>query len=118
LGAAFVQTFVRIREQVYSNLIGLHVDAGSTLTVERLHEYAGALAARSVGGAQANARATALLGHSVQTQASVLAYADGFNLLGFAVVGALLMMLLLRNPPTRPRAPDHRVAPSSSAEGR
>ena len=29
LGAAFIQTFVRVREQVYSNLVGLHVTTGS-----------------------------------------------------------------------------------------
>ena len=29
LGSAFVQTFVRVREQVYSNLVGLHVTVGS-----------------------------------------------------------------------------------------
>lgn len=31
LGAAFVQTFVRMREQTYSNLIGLHINTGSLL---------------------------------------------------------------------------------------
>jgi hypothetical protein len=29
----------------------------------------------------------------------VLAYIDGFMVLGFAVIGALLLMLLLRDPP-------------------
>ena len=29
LGSAFIQTFVRVREQVYSNLVGLHVTTGS-----------------------------------------------------------------------------------------
>ncbi len=110
LGSAFVQTFVRVREQVYSNLVGLHVDAGSLLTDIRLHDYAGVLAGRSVGEAEANARATALLARSVQIQASVLAYADGFMLLGFAVFGALLTMLLLRDPPVRLVSPGNAAA--------
>ena len=100
LGAAFVQTFVRVREQTYSNLVGLHVTAGSFATDQRLRDYARAVTARSIGQGEARARATALLARSVQTQANVLAYIDGFMVIGFAVIGVLLMMLLLRNPPT------------------
>ena len=105
LGAAFVQTFLRIREQTYSNLIGLHVNAGSLLTDQRLDEYARAVTGRSVGQPEAAARATALLARSVQNQAYVLAYIDGFMVLGFAVIGALLLMLLLRDPPSNLEQP-------------
>ena len=99
LGAAFVQTFVRMREQTYSNLIGLHINTGSLLTDQRLDDYAQAVAGRSVGQPEAAARAIALLARTVQKQAYVLAYIDGFMVLGFAVIGALLLMLLLRDPP-------------------
>jgi DHA2 family multidrug resistance protein len=99
LGAAFIQTFVRMREQVYSNLVGLHVTAGSVATSQRLQDYAHAVNARSVGPAEASERATALLAHSVQTQAYVLAYIDGFMVIGFAAIVVLLMMLILREPP-------------------
>jgi len=34
-----------------------------------------------------------------ENQAYVLAYIDGFMVLGFAVIGALLLMLLLRDTP-------------------
>jgi DHA2 family multidrug resistance protein len=102
MGSAFVQTFTRVREQVYSNLVGLHVTTGSLATDQRLQEYAGAVASRSVGPAQANARATALLARSVAAQANVLAYIDGFMVIGFATIGVLLLMLLLRQPPGLP----------------
>jgi MFS transporter, DHA2 family, multidrug resistance protein len=49
LGNAFVQTFVRTREQTYSNLIGLHVNAGSLLTDQRLEYYAKIVAGRDGG---------------------------------------------------------------------
>jgi MFS transporter, DHA2 family, multidrug resistance protein len=103
LGSAFVQTLVRTREQTYSNLIGLHINTGSLLTDQRLQDYAKAVADRSTGEPQANARAIALLARSVQNQAYVLAYIDGFMVLGFAVIGALLLMLLLRDPPAHHR---------------
>jgi MFS transporter, DHA2 family, multidrug resistance protein len=99
VGNAFVQTFVRTREQTYSNLIGLHVNTGSLLTDQRLEHYAKIVGGRSVGDPQATARATVLLARAVQNQAYVLAYIDAFMVLGFAVVGALLLMLLLRDPP-------------------
>jgi MFS transporter, DHA2 family, multidrug resistance protein len=99
LGSAFIQSFVRVREQTYSNLIGLHVNPGSLLTDQRLEQYTNAVAGRSVGAPEAAARATALLARAVQNQAYVLAYIDAFMVLGFAVIGALLLMLLLRDPP-------------------
>lgn len=99
VGNAFVQTFVRTREQTYSNLIGLHVNTGSLLTDQRLEHYAKIVGGRSVGDPEAAARATALLARAVQNQAYVLAYIDAFMVLGFAVIGALLLMLLLRDPP-------------------
>ena len=88
------------RADAYSNVVGLHVTAGSFATDQRLRDYARAVTARSIGQGEARARATALLARSVQTQANVLAYIDGFMVIGFAVIGVLLMMLLLRNPPT------------------
>lgn len=107
LGLGFMQTFVRVREQVYSNVIGLHVAADSLLTNQRLQDQAQALAGLSTGQVEANARATALLARSVQGQAYVLAFIDGFMIVGFAAIGALLLMLLLRTPPA-PAAAVHR----------
>jgi DHA2 family multidrug resistance protein len=105
LGSAFIQTFVRVREQVYSNLVGLHVTTGSFATDQRLQDYAGAVAARSVGQPEANARAASLLAHAVQVQADVLAYIDGFMVIGFATIAVLLLMLCLRNPPVMAHPP-------------
>jgi DHA2 family multidrug resistance protein len=56
---------------------------------------------RSVGQVEANERAIALLARSVEAQAYVLAYIDGFMIIGFAVIGTLLLMLLLRSPPAQ-----------------
>jgi len=102
LGSGFIQTFLRVREQMYSNLVGLHVVVGSHATDQRLQYYANAVSDRSNGQAQASARAVALLAHSVQDQASVLSFIDGFMLLGFVSLGALLLMLLLKDPPEHP----------------
>jgi hypothetical protein len=89
------------REQIYSNLIGQHVAVGTWLTSERLLNYAQLVKGRSIGQVDANARATALLADAVQKQAYVLAFIDGFMVLGFAVIGVLSLMLLLRTPPAQ-----------------
>ncbi|HEY4163976.1 MAG TPA: MFS transporter [Dongiaceae bacterium] len=102
LGTAFIQTFVRVREQVSSNLIGLHVASGALNTDQRLQIYAHALSPRSTGPAEASERAIALLARAVQVQANVLAYNDSFLAVGIAVICVLLLMLLLRTPAPQP----------------
>jgi DHA2 family multidrug resistance protein len=100
LGSGFIQTFLRVREQMYSNLVGLHVIVGSHTTEERLQYYANLVGDRSNG--QSEARATAFLAHAVQNQANVLSYIDGFMLLGFSALAALFLMLMLKDPPAQP----------------
>lgn len=93
-GIAVMATILRVREQLHSNLIGLHLARGDT-------DVAQALAARAAlfqadGIALAKARATAALASAVQREANVLAYIDGFSLtfvaalFGILVAGAML----------------------------
>ncbi|GLK82698.1 MFS transporter [Ancylobacter defluvii] len=93
-GIAVMSTFLRIREQTHSNLIGLHVARGDA-------DIAQAIAARAAmfqadGVAYAKARATARLAAIVQREANVLAYIDGFSLtfvvalFGIIVAAAML----------------------------
>lgn len=107
LGFGFMQSFVRMQEQVYSNVIGQHVTAGSINIIPRLQDYA-VVIDRSIGQAGANARATALLARAVATQANVLGYIDGIMIIGFAAIGVLLLMLL-REWPGLPVRSDLRV---------
>ncbi|TAL98712.1 MAG: MFS transporter [Paraburkholderia sp.] len=99
LGVAFMQTFLRVREQIHSYLVGLHVTSGSYLTESRLGGYSAAVAFRSSGQAEAQARATGLLARAVQTQANVLSYIDGFTVIGISTVGCLLLIIMLRPAP-------------------
>jgi MFS transporter, DHA2 family, multidrug resistance protein len=92
IGTAFMQTFVRLREQVHSNLIGLHVDSLSGLTVDRLTLYRNAVASHGADIAAAAARATNLLSAAVARQAAVLSFIDGFLA---AAAGAYLCLLLV-----------------------
>jgi DHA2 family multidrug resistance protein len=102
IGTAFMQTFVRIREQVHSNLIGLHVDGLGGATTDRLAEYTGAIGAHTSDAGAAAARAADLLAASVAQQASVLAYIDGFLA---AAIGSFVCLVLAATMRPAPPAP-------------
>ena len=99
IGNAFVQTYVRVREQVASNLLGLHVQSGGTLVGGRLGAYASAVQARSEGPTDAAARAASLLGRRCGSRRTCCLYSDGFTIVSLAVVAMLLLAALLRPPP-------------------
>ena len=103
LGTASMTWFVRTREQMQSNLLGLHVVQGGTLTQARLAGTAAAMQARSLG-AEAAARADSLLGRAVQQQAYVLAFIDALSLLALAAAACLVLVAWLRAAPPPPAA--------------
>ncbi len=102
LGTAFMQTFIRMREQIHSNLTGAHVDALAALTIERLAAYRSAVGSRTADLEAAAARATKLLAASVAQQASVLAYIDGFLAAAAGAFVCLLLVAYLRPPRPSP----------------
>jgi DHA2 family multidrug resistance protein len=102
LGTAFMQTFVRVREQVHSNLVGLHVMQGTGATADRLAAYVAGLGAHTSDAAVAAAQAAKLLASAVAVQASVLAYADGFAIAALGAFGCLVLVALMRRGPRSP----------------
>lgn len=98
IGTAFMQTFVRVREQVHSNLIGLHVDSLAGATVDRLAAYRNAVSAHTADVAIASARATSLLSSAIAKQAAVLSYIDGFLAAAGGAFVCLLLIALLPRP--------------------
>jgi len=105
LGTAFIQTFVRVREQVYSNLIGQHLSSGTDV-VERI-----VTALANIFGQHANnvgletSQGIATAGHFVQRESYVLAYIDGFWIVAWVLAAAPLLVLLLRRAPPNPMTP-------------
>jgi DHA2 family multidrug resistance protein len=96
VGVAIMTRFVSVREQFHSNLLGLNVQSGSWLTYERLRMLSGGLLPVSAGPDESQARAVALLSQQLRAQAYTQAVADGFVLIGWVVVGFLLVLLFLR----------------------
>src|SRR5215469_18625601 len=68
IGSAFVATLARVREQVASNLIGLHVQIGDAQVIQRIRGY-GAVTTRA-DPAGAAARGTDVLDNAVRAAAT------------------------------------------------
>jgi DHA2 family multidrug resistance protein len=96
IGVAVMTRFITVREEFHSNLLGLHVQAGSWLTDERVRMLSAGLLPASTGPEEAQYRAVGILSQQVRAQAYTMATSDGFVLIGWMVVAYLLLMLLLR----------------------
>jgi DHA2 family multidrug resistance protein len=102
IGTAFMQTLIRVREQIHSNLIGLHVVDGAGLTADRLAAYAGRVGTHIADPASVTAQASKLLSSAVIAQANVLAYADGFGAAALGAFGCLVLVAFMRRGPPSP----------------
>jgi MFS transporter, DHA2 family, multidrug resistance protein len=104
MGLALIGTFARVRGQVASNLIGLHVQIGDGQVVERLKLYARA-AAPAADPAPALGRSLGLLGSVVRSMATTQGVIDSFIGVGAISVGALLLLVIQRGAPEGPSSP-------------
>ncbi len=105
IGSAVIQTFVRVREQVYSNLIGLHVVTGLPATEQATAQLAGPFGSRTIGIGDPAAQGVGVLANVVRREAYVLAYIDAFWLIAWVSLLGILLVLLLRPPPPNPLIP-------------
>jgi DHA2 family multidrug resistance protein len=97
VGQAFVSTFSRIREQRASNLLGSHLQAGTSEVVHRLQAYVGAVSRDGVADA---ASGTAVLGRLVRALATTQGVIDTYVAIA-ALAACGLVILVLLDPPER-----------------
>jgi DHA2 family multidrug resistance protein len=99
VGAIYMGHFIAEREELHSNLLGLHVSSGSWITDQNIHAITAGLYAKSSGMAAAGARAVDLIGARLRLQAYSLSLVDGYVLLAYSCVCALVLVALLRKSP-------------------
>jgi MFS transporter, DHA2 family, multidrug resistance protein len=104
IGVALMGTWLRVREQVHSNFLGLHVDNGSIDVTHVLKQLADGFASR--GAAAAAARALETLSETVAREANTLAYIDGFWLCFWLAMVALFCVALMTRAPPGPFTPE------------
>ena len=99
LGVAFLTHFIAAREQLHSNLLGLHVQRGNWMSDAALKQLTAGVYAKSSGIPSATGRAVGLIAARIRLQAYTLTFIDGFHLIAWACVLALLLIAMLRKPP-------------------
>ena len=99
IGVAIMTRFIAVREQVHSNLLGLHVQRGNWVDDASIGQLAAGLYGKSFGFAATTGRAVGLIGARVRLQAYTLTVIDGFYLVTWACVLALVLIALLRKSP-------------------
>jgi MFS transporter, DHA2 family, multidrug resistance protein len=99
MGVALMGHYIAVRERIHSNLLGLHVQGGNWLDEASIRQMTAGLYAKSSGLAAATGRAVGLTGARVRLQAYTLTFIDGFHLIAWACVLALLLIALLRKSP-------------------
>jgi MFS transporter, DHA2 family, multidrug resistance protein len=104
LGGSFMATLARVREQIASNLIGLHVQVGDPRVIERMQRL-GAVTTRVIDPPGAIERGRLLLATAVRSAATTQAVIDGFVVIALLSVVALLIALLRSAAPEGPASP-------------
>jgi DHA2 family multidrug resistance protein len=101
IGTAFIVTFVRMRSQIASNHIGLHVQVGDSQVLHRLQAYAAATG-RAVDPATATGRAATVLAGVVRSAAATQGVIDGFVAIGALTALALALVVAHKPAPIGP----------------
>ena len=96
VGTSVMTRIITVRERFHDNALGLHVQAGSWLTDDRVRALNAGLFSSSIGSDEAQSRAIDILGQQVRAQAYTMAISDGFVVIGWMVVVYLLLLLLLK----------------------
>jgi MFS transporter, DHA2 family, multidrug resistance protein len=99
IGVAAMTRFISVREQLHSNLLGLHVQQGNWISDMSIIQLAAGIYGKSSGSAVATGRAVGVISGRVQLQAYTLTVIDGFCLVAWVCVAALLLIALLRKSP-------------------
>src|SRR5271165_2493122 len=99
IGVAVMTHYIAVREQLHSNLLGLHVQRGNWITDTSIAQLAAGLYGKSSGLAAATGRAVGLTSARVRLQAYTLTFIDGFHFVAWACVAALCVIALLQKSP-------------------
>jgi DHA2 family multidrug resistance protein len=101
IGTAFIATFIRVRGQIASNLLGLHMQIGDGQLIERLRTYAAATA-RAGDPASGPTRGAAVLGSMVHGMAVTQGIIDSFIVIAALTAFTLIVVVTRRAAPPGP----------------
>jgi MFS transporter, DHA2 family, multidrug resistance protein len=114
VGQAFIATFIRVRGQIASNHLGLHVQIGDMQVIHRLQTYAAATA--SAGDpSSAPARGAAVLGGVIRSAAITQGIIDGFIVIAALTAVTLILIVTRKAAPPGPATHESPFGASDAA---
>jgi MFS transporter, DHA2 family, multidrug resistance protein len=99
LGAVFMGHFIAQREKLHSNLTGLHVQHGNWIADGNIRRLTQGLFSKSSSLEAATGRAIGVMSGRLRLEAYTLSFIDGFHLLAWSCVAALLLVALMHKSP-------------------
>ena len=114
VGQAFIATLIRVRGQIASNLLGLHVQIGDAQVIQRLQTYAAATA-RAGDPSSAPARGAAVLGGVIRSEAITQGIMDGFVVIAALTAVTLIVIVTRRAAPAGPASHESPFAARDAA---
>jgi DHA2 family multidrug resistance protein len=103
IGVALMSTWLRVREQIHSNILGQNLVTGDADVTGYLAQLTARFSSHGAGVAQG--RSVGTLASLVAREANVLAYIDGFWLTVWFAIAALLCVSMIGKAPTGPFTP-------------
>jgi DHA2 family multidrug resistance protein len=100
VGIAMLSTIVQAREQVHFSTIAESLTQNSLRLQDRLQSLGAMFIGRGSDAVTAAQQGASLIAQQTRLNASVMAYADAFWMLGVCIVISLTTILILRKPPT------------------
>ena len=98
VGIAMLATFLTNREHLHFSVIAERLTRNSPRTAQAINQFAQLLMAKAPGSDVAHMQAVAELANMVRREAFTMAYSDCFFVLGFALLFAMLGLLLMPKP--------------------
>lgn len=98
VGIAMLSTMVQVREEVHFSAIAEAMSANSLRLQERLQALTGFFVSKGAVLDTASRQGLQTLAQQVRLNASVMAYADAFWILGVGILISMLTILILRKP--------------------
>ncbi|MDB5836438.1 MAG: transporter [Caballeronia sp.] len=101
LGTTSIAFAQRVREHMYSNDLGMHLNNFDAQSVERIISQAGIFSAGQTSVLSVPLATYALIDRAVRVQATTLALADNYRIAATAGIAGVLIALVLRKPPAK-----------------
>jgi MFS transporter, DHA2 family, multidrug resistance protein len=114
VGQAFIATLIRVRGQIASNHLGLHVQVGDGRAIQQMQDYAAATAHAGTP-ATAAARGAGVLGAVVHTAAITQGIIDAFVVIAAMTAVTLIIIVTRRAAPLGPASHRSPFAPPDAA---